>query len=354
MHRVKLQREAAISLQSPSTIANPIDRYGSPHEYMKRASKILGELSVTQMESGPLDFKSAFDPASKQEWCEIIKDIAAMANSGGGIIIIGVNDDGTHSGADISNALKLDAAQITDKLSAYTSVQFSAFEIRSTQYAGQTVAAICIGRSETPLVFAKPGTYPIVGEKHQQKTAFSQGTIYFRHGAKSEPATSEDLRKFIERVLKGVAKSWRRGIRKVVTAPAGHEIRVVPPNMKIVSNDEALPIRLVHDPAAQASRFVNPDETHPYRQKELITELRRQLEGKAKPTTHDILCLRRIHRTDDDLKFTFVPKYGSRQYSSAFADWIVEQYKTDPDFFKKACDEHGRQQTLARRKKNPR
>jgi len=34
-------------------------------------------------ESASADFKSSFDPQSKQDWCELIKDIVAMSNSGG-------------------------------------------------------------------------------------------------------------------------------------------------------------------------------------------------------------------------------------------------------------------------------
>lgn len=39
-------------------------------------------------ESKYVDFKRQFDPASAGEWCEIIKDVVAMANSGGPIFAI--------------------------------------------------------------------------------------------------------------------------------------------------------------------------------------------------------------------------------------------------------------------------
>jgi len=44
----------------------------------------------TPAETDDLDFKEQFDPMSRQDWCELIKDIAAIANSGGGAIIVGV------------------------------------------------------------------------------------------------------------------------------------------------------------------------------------------------------------------------------------------------------------------------
>ena len=45
-----------------------------------------------------------------------------------------------------------------------------------------------------PLVFTRVGTSEIAHGR--QKTVFSVGTVYFRHGAKSEPGTSEKDIKF--------------------------------------------------------------------------------------------------------------------------------------------------------------
>ena len=53
------------------------------------------EIEVPDGESASLDFKSCFDPESKQDWCELIKDMVAMSNSGGGTIIVGVDALGT-------------------------------------------------------------------------------------------------------------------------------------------------------------------------------------------------------------------------------------------------------------------
>jgi hypothetical protein len=40
---------------------------------------------LLEAEASEVDFKSRFDPSHKGELLEIVKDIAAMANSGGGI-----------------------------------------------------------------------------------------------------------------------------------------------------------------------------------------------------------------------------------------------------------------------------
>ena len=43
-------------------------------------------------ESKSIDFKEKFDPTSDCDWCEVVKDIVAIANSEGGFIIIGLRN----------------------------------------------------------------------------------------------------------------------------------------------------------------------------------------------------------------------------------------------------------------------
>jgi predicted HTH transcriptional regulator len=40
-----------------------------------------------QSESTSVDYKSSFDFSSAAEWVEIVKDVVAFANSGGGVVI---------------------------------------------------------------------------------------------------------------------------------------------------------------------------------------------------------------------------------------------------------------------------
>lgn len=44
---------------------------------------------ATKRESKHVEFKQTFNPSLPGEWCELIKDIVAIANSGGGIIVFG-------------------------------------------------------------------------------------------------------------------------------------------------------------------------------------------------------------------------------------------------------------------------
>jgi len=88
---------------------------------MMSKDKMLEKAKLAKRESKYVDFKERFDVNSSKDWCEIIKDIVAMANSRGGCILIGVKNDGTSSEFDVTNILNLDPAQVTDKIAvSYT------------------------------------------------------------------------------------------------------------------------------------------------------------------------------------------------------------------------------------------
>ena len=93
---------------------------------MKR--KLEKALQVKR-ESKHVDFKEAFDPDSKGDWCEILKDVVAIANSGGGVIVIGLKNNGTPAESDVSEILKVDQAVFVDKIYSYTDTQFSEIAI---------------------------------------------------------------------------------------------------------------------------------------------------------------------------------------------------------------------------------
>src|SRR3989344_9441196 len=102
-------------------------------------------------ESRYLDFKEVFDPKSSQDLARIVKDIIALANSGGGIIVFGVKDDGSSATFDKNIILGIDPATIANKLSAYTREDFADFEIITILRRRKQFAALLIGPSPTPI-----------------------------------------------------------------------------------------------------------------------------------------------------------------------------------------------------------
>ena len=290
-------------------------------------------------EDGFLDFKRAFNPASSEEWLEIIKDIVAMANSGGGVILIGVNNNGSPSDFDIDCVLSIDPATITDKIYKYTDYQFHDFQIKEALKEEKRICALIIGGVPVPLIFTEVGTYPIEGGK--QKSAFSKGSVYFRHGAKSEPGMSEDLRRFLEQQVEKIKKSWLDGIAKIVEAPAGSKIAVLPPEIKHSSSPQALPIRIVDDPSAPPYYAMKVDDTHPYRQKDVVKLVNERLTGRKTITSYYIVCIRRVFNIHKDIKYCYTMSYASPRYNEAFVNWIIEQYENNNHFFEEIKEKFG-------------
>jgi hypothetical protein len=195
---------------------------------------------------------------------------------------------------------------------------------------GEEVVVFSIRTATSPLVFVKPGTYDGGGGK--QKTAFSVGTVYFRHGAKSEPGNTEDLEQFVERRLEQIRKSWLDGIAKVVEAPAGSSVQILRPG----TSGDPQAVRLTNDPGAQVAYSISVDKTHPFRQKEVVREVNSGLNGKRVISSFHIQCIRRVHRIDDDPTFCYTQKFASPKFSQAFVDWVLQKYSANPAFFEEA------------------
>jgi Putative DNA-binding domain len=289
-------------------------------------------------ESRRVDFKVTFDPARLGDWCEVVKDIVALANSGGGCLVFGVKDDGKPAGTDVGSILGIDPALITDKIAKYTGVQFDGFEMREGTRSGNRIAVLVVKGIHTPMPFSKAGGYDRGDGK--QLVAFQPGTVYFRHGAKSEPGTFDDIRRSLDRAVDERRRSWLGGIKKVVSAPRGHRIEVISPTASIVDSPPATGVRLTIDPRAPTVRSLNPDDTHPFRLKEATIELNKRLDGRAKVSSYGIQCVRKTHSIDDGShpEFFYEPKFGSPQYSREFVEWMVKQYESDSTFFQKAWD----------------
>ena len=313
----------------------------------RKKRRLLDDVATAVRESKYIDFKERFDPNSEAEWLELLKDIAAMANTGGGVIAIGLMNNGQLSGSNVEPVLDMDPATLGDKLFKYTAEHFASFDIHELKRNGKQIAAIEVGPADAPLVFAKPGTYPT--GPNQQKTAFSRGTVYFRHGAKSEPATSGDLAEFINRRVDHVKKSWLGGIRRVVMAAPGSEVAVY---KRAASDEEGRPtkVRFTDDPGAPVFGKLDTDETHPFRQKELIREVNKRLPSGKAINSHDIQCVRAVHQIAPQSRpeFAHQPKFGSMQYSEDLAIWLADQYRKNPNFFDEARAKHFEQSRRAK------
>lgn len=282
-------------------------------------------------ETESVDFKSAFNPTDKGEFLEILKDILAMANSGGGIIVFGLSNDGSPTGGDLNGIANLDPAKITDAIYKYTDCQFSKFSLQRQEKNGSEVWLLLIDGTSAPIVFSQTGNY--LDPAGKQKNAFIGGTIYFRHGAKSEPGNSDDLRQFIERRLDSIRHEWLDGIAKVVEAPSGSEVHVLAPGDEATASGH---VRFTSSQDAPSLPVGAIDQGWPYRQKEVVVAVNEKLAGTRAINANHILNVRRAFDIEANGDFCYTQKHVSPKYSNSFVNWIVEQFEMDANFFEKA------------------
>jgi len=281
-----------------------------------RANALLTRAENASRSSKRVALKDAVD------YVELVRDLAAMANSGGGVIVL-------------EGAAGVDEELLHEELARYAEPEFEGFTVESLTRGGRPATAVVVEEARnTPLVFARQGRYgDALGAEH---VAFVRGGLYFRHGARSEPATGEDVRDFIRRQLEATRTQWLANIRQVMHAPDGAEVAVIETAER---DEEGRPtlIRLTTDPHAPLYGQVDPDLSHPYRQKEVIRELNARL-GEGTVNQFDVLSVRRVHAVSEETRpeFVHVPKFGSPQYSDAFVDWLVAEQERDPEFFRRA------------------
>ncbi|HVF60961.1 MAG TPA: RNA-binding domain-containing protein [Thermoanaerobaculia bacterium] len=300
-----------------------------------RTDTILERGLTAPRERKYVDFKAKLDLGNLGDVCEIVKDIVAMANSGGGVILVGVANNGSPTDFDPTDLLAHDPAKLIDQLAKYTGRQFAEWEIGEAERQDRRIAVVLIQDAGMPMVFTKAGTY--VNERNIEKVAFQNGTIYVRHGAKSEPANPDDLAAIINPQVEQTRRRWMDGIRKVTTAPADHVVLTGPPGSTLQPSTKAPSdvARIVGDPTAPAVYPTQADDTWPHRGKELIGRVNQRLEGRTTINTHDIQAVRIVHSLE-----TEYPELAHRpfqrtppQYSDQCIDWLVEQYDRNPNFF---------------------
>lgn len=287
----------------------------------------LEKASTAQRESKYVEFRDRFDPADETAWLELVKDVVALANAGGGVVVFGVRADGASSG----NSNVPDRAALVAHVGHHTGEEFHGFELVEVTRADARVPALLVsGASEAPLVFA------------DDTDVFTAGAIFMRHGRRSEPARPQDIRAFVDRRVGTIRRRWLGGIRKVVTAPED-AIATVYRATESDETGEPVQIQLTTDPGAPVYGRVDVDRTHPYRQTEVIEELRRRLPGVT-VNAYRMLCVRRTYGIDPERTPELVhrPRFGSPQYSEAFVEWIAERYAEDAGFFEDACREYQR------------
>ncbi len=290
----------------------------------------LGKALGARRQSKHVAFRASFDPTSDRQWCELVRDLVAMANTDGGALVLGLDDAGAAVGVDPAIFRALDRSSVTERVRHLTGYDLPELTVRRAEKDTRPVLALVVERASVPIPFTRACETP----------AISPGTVFVRRGRRSVSATRRDLEAAIEHRLDEERRTWRSRVAEVIRIPASVHVSAAAAkgvgDVKQVTEPGAPGIRIVDQADAPAYRLENPDSVYPYRQKELIARLRQLLPDGTTVTGHTLMTINWAHGTRERPEWTYHPKFGSVQYNEDFARWIVEQVGRDPQFFDKA------------------
>lgn len=303
------------------------------------------------------DVVRTFDPASQRDWCELVRDVVAIANSGGGTIVVNGLPNRWEPAAGSHALSALTADKLIERIREFTGSSFANVIVQPVDRLDVHAARIAVGPALFPIGFVKSASYLPSSDGAQQIVVFPAGSFYFRHADRSEPATETDLRMFFERLLRRVRRQWLRGLRRVAGMPTESLLESGVPRVDELPSRrrgrqlDLQPVRIVDDPTAPALQPQDVDRLFPYRLKEVVGELNRRA-GRRALTTYDIQAARRQHRLDDRPDFVFHLVGAGRRYSPALIDWLWAQWQGDAEFFHAA--RVADQEVLRQRRTKPR
>jgi hypothetical protein len=168
-------------------------------------------------ESNRVDLKECHADTPRQ-WAEICKDVVAMHNSGGGVLLFGVRDDGSRVGMATSIATYLDPANINNKLRRYhVSGQVRTSFVERSYY-GKMYGFLFVHAGSSLIVFDSDLQMPDGSGKTE--TIARAGVLYVRRGSASAPARQVEVEAALSDLLGRGVRTFLARVEQVATLPA--------------------------------------------------------------------------------------------------------------------------------------
>jgi hypothetical protein len=152
----------------------------SGHEITDEEIDLLVQDHVQERQH--LEFKATVNLKSDEEKHEILRDIASLANGGGGYLIIGIRDDGKGRAQTYASDLKLDAERVKkvvmDLSNKYVSERLHGLEVATRSVKSHPVVIVRIPNSEqTPHMVTYNDTTGFYRRYHDGKRSMTTGEI---------------------------------------------------------------------------------------------------------------------------------------------------------------------------------
>jgi hypothetical protein len=227
----------------------------------RNLKNLLRMAAAPNHETALCDLKAEFDP--QHSWPDLAKDIVAMSNSGGGILILGVYDDGKRVGLQRSLTREFDAARINGRI-----------ESRAPGARLQTTyTEIIYYRLRYGFLTVRSNDQLVVFEKEWRRTGSTDkkqvvrpGVLYVRGVAETRPAKQVDLSLIVQRLIQTGSQQLLARIERTAAIPLSAELIVANPEtpergLRLVDAGHGQPVRIVdeaHD-AVPIYELISPE-----------------------------------------------------------------------------------------------
>lgn len=195
------------------------------------------------------DYKIDYRPLEPRARLRLVKDLVALANTGGGEITFGRNEI-VSPGVDEATAKALDSAALANLVESF--IKPASIDLRhetSVLENGKYFCVVRISPAEYPIVIARSGNYADTDGK--QRSEFEPGDIWTRHSSKTEKVSYEDVRRWIEAAKQIEREKLLSRITTLVNLPEDAEIQVVAASPAPIDSPkrllESATIRRAHD-----------------------------------------------------------------------------------------------------------
>jgi len=167
------------------------------------------ELDALDKKSFSLDAKSKMN---------LVKHIVAMANSGGGILALGISNAPAIEGIGDAEEGWLDPTTIADQLRKKVA-RVPEFAVCKVELGGKKVAFVLVHSASPPQPFSSDGG-------HETGTIFREGDLYIRSGASTRKVTSDFMMKYDRQVRRDTLNNFLGNISVVAQLPPEAELHV--------------------------------------------------------------------------------------------------------------------------------
>lgn len=176
---------------------------------------------AARVELNSLDFKERFED-SPHHWLSLLKHTVAMSNYGGGIVLLGMANDGTPLGLRNSLSRVLDPSNVANKFARYGGNSGPPIAYMELTRYRRLFGFFIVSEAPTTLIFEKDGNYETSPGK--TRAEFRRGVVYTRRGAATTEATQAELSGMVSRLLGRELTAFLARIERVATLPADAEL----------------------------------------------------------------------------------------------------------------------------------